>query len=261
MSKKISSQTGQRRPALCSPLPIRAASTRVVPFLSIRQSGISFYRQLVYIGEMEKPLPKKRRGRPPKVPRDDTDTRAALIRSGTEVLTEQGFAVSGIDGILKRVGVPKGSFYYYFSSKEAFGHAILEHYANYFAKKLDRHLLNDSHPPLQRLNEFVADAKEGMQRHDFQRGCLVGNLGQEVNALPQGYRSWLQATLNDWQQRVASCLREAQQTGDLSQSADCDRLAEAFWIGWEGAVMRARLEATARPLDTFIATFMEGLPR
>ncbi|TDT41359.1 TetR family transcriptional regulator [Halospina denitrificans] len=210
---------------------------------------------------MEKTLPKKRRGRPPKVPRDDIDTRAALIRSGTEVLTEQGFAVSGIDGILKRVGVPKGSFYYYFSSKEAFGYAILEHYANYFAKKLDSHLLNDSLPPLQRISAFVADAKEGMQRHSFQRGCLVGNLGQEANVLPQGYRAWLQETLKDWQQRMAYCLREAQQMGELSQSADCDRLAEAFWIGWEGAVMRARLEATARPLDTFVETFLDGLPR
>lgn len=210
---------------------------------------------------MEKTQPTKRRGRPPKVPRDDINTRTVLIRSGTEVLTEQGFTASGIDGILKRVGVPKGSFYYYFSSKEAFGHAIMEHYATYFANKLDRHLLNDTHPPLQRINAFVADAKEGMQRHAFQRGCLVGNLGQEVNGLPQGYRAWLQTTLNDWQDRVAACLREAQQVGQLSPSADCDRLAEAFWIGWEGAVMRARLEASCRPLDTFVVTFLEGLPR
>ncbi|MGM0537448.1 MAG: TetR/AcrR family transcriptional regulator, partial [Pseudomonadota bacterium] len=61
---------------------------------------------------------KPRRGRPPRVTRDDPDTRASLIRSGLEVLTEQGFTASGIDGILRRVGVPKGSFYYYFDSKE-----------------------------------------------------------------------------------------------------------------------------------------------
>ena len=187
------------------------------------------------------------------------DTRAALIRSGTEVLTEQGFANAGIDGILKRVSVPKGSFYYYFSSKEAFGYAVLEHYGAYFAKKLDRHLLNDTLPPLLRIKAFVADAKEGMQRHDFQRGCLVGNLGQEVNGLPEGYRTCLQAILTDWQQRIAVCLREAQRLDDIISSPDCDRLAEAFWIGWEGAVMRARLEAQTRPLDTFLDTFLDGI--
>lgn len=208
---------------------------------------------------MNQSSPIKRRGRPPKHPHHHVDTRAALIRSGTEVLTEQGFANAGIDGILKRVGVPKGSFYYYFSSKEAFGYAVLEHYGAYFAKKLDRHLLNDTLPPLLRIKAFVADAKEGMQRHDFQRGCLVGNLGQEVNGLPEGYRTRLQSILTDWQQRLAVCLREAQRLGDIISSADCDRLAEAFWIGWEGAVMRARLEAQTRPLDTFLDTFLDGI--
>ncbi|MDN3556197.1 acrylate utilization transcriptional regulator AcuR [Halomonas maura] len=204
---------------------------------------------------------KPRRGRPPKVPRDDPDTRAALIRSGLEVLTEQGFAVSGIDGILKRVGVPKGSFYYYFDSKEAFGRAVMEHYGAYFARKLDRHLLDASRSPLARITAFVADAKAGMARHDYRRGCLVGNLGQEAGGLPEAYRQWLRATLDDWQRRLAGCLREAQANGDLRQDADCDRLAEAFWIGWEGAVMRARLEGGARPLETFITTYLEGLPR
>lgn len=203
----------------------------------------------------------RRRGRPPKLQRDDPDTRAALIRSGLEVLTEQGFIASGIDGILKRVGVPKGSFYYYFDSKEAFGRAVMERYGAYFAAKLDRHLGDSSQPPLARIVAFVEDARAGMARHDFRRGCLVGNLGQEAGGLPAGYRDWLRATLADWQQRLARCLREAQATGDLSQDADCDRLAEAFWIGWEGAVMRARLEAGPRPLEVFITTYMEGLPR
>lgn len=207
------------------------------------------------------PPSKPRRGRPPKVPRDDPDTRAALIRSGVEVLTEQGFTVSGIDGILKRVGVPKGSFYYYFDSKEAFGRAVMEHYGAYFAGKLDRHLLDVSLSPLARLAAFAEDAKAGMARHAFRRGCLVGNLGQEAGGLPEHYRQWLRETLDDWRHRVARCLREAQTMGELSRDADCDRLAEAFWIGWEGAVMRARLEGGARPLDIFLRTYLEGLPR
>ncbi|MFY0989508.1 TetR/AcrR family transcriptional regulator [Halomonas sp. C05BenzN] len=202
-----------------------------------------------------------RRGRPPRVPRDDPDTRAALIRAGTEVLTEQGFTASGIDGILKRVGVPKGSFYYYFDSKEAFGRAVMEHYGAYFARKLDRHLLDTSLPPLARIEAFVADARAGMARHGFKRGCLVGNLGHEAAGLPESYREWLLATLESWRRRLARCLREAQAAGQLDAAADCDTLAEAFWIGWEGAVMRARLVGDAAPLDTFITTYMSGLPR
>ncbi|MGF6691854.1 TetR/AcrR family transcriptional regulator [Pseudomonas sp. D(2018)] len=205
--------------------------------------------------------PKPRRGRPPKVDRDFADTRAALIRCGMEILTEQGFMSTGIDAVLKRVGVPKGSFYHYFDSKEAFGQAVLESYAGYFAHKLDRYLLQEDVPPLQRLCNFVEDAKAGMLRHAFCRGCLVGNLGQEVAILPEGFRLELEAILCSWQDRLAQCLREACAAGELSAKADCEGLAAFFWIGWEGAVLRARLTRDNVPLDVFFKGFLAGLPR
>ncbi len=205
------------------------------------------------------PLP-KRRGRPPKIARDNPDTRAALVRAGTAILTEQGFTGSGIDGILKRVGVPKGSFYYYFDSKEAFGQEIIAFYGRYFARKLDRSLLDDSLPPLDRLREFVADAARGMAKYEFKRGCLVGNLGQEVNLLPASYRRQLSDILQEWQQRVARCLELARAAGQLLPGTDCMGLADYFWIGWEGAVMRARLAGNAQPLERFAHGFFAGLP-
>lgn len=203
----------------------------------------------------------KRRGRPPKVPRAHPDTQEALIRCGVEVLTEQGFVSTGIDGVLKRVGVPKGSFYHYFESKEAFGHTVLSQYADYFARKLERRLRSDETSPLERLRLFTQDAQEGMARHDYRRGCLVGNLGQEVTLLPEGFDQRLEAILQDWQQRVADCLRLAQTQGELAGDADCDALAAFFWIGWEGAVQRARLVHGPAPLVLFRQEFFARLPR
>ncbi|MNZ10094.1 Transcriptional regulator AcuR [compost metagenome] len=210
---------------------------------------------------MTEAISRPRRGRPPKVERNFPDTRAALIRCGMEILTEQGFMATGIDTVLKRVGVPKGSFYHYFDSKEAFGQAVLESYASYFARKLDRWLLDEEASPLQRLGNFVEDAKAGMARHQFCRGCLVGNLGQEVAILPESFRLQLEATLCSWQQRLARCLRAAQAAGELAAGADCDELAAFFWIGWEGAVQRARLTRDTIPLEVFIRGFLAGLPR
>jgi len=82
-----------------------------------------------------------RRGRPKKQPNDSLDTRESLIRAGMVVLTESGFTRSGIETILRSVGVPKGSFYHYFASKEAFGIAVLMRYRQYFEAKLDLSLL------------------------------------------------------------------------------------------------------------------------
>lgn len=204
----------------------------------------------------------RRPGRPPKVARpDDFDTREALIRCGVEVLTEQGFMATGIDSILKRVGVPKGSFYHYFASKEAFGLAVLDSYAGYFARRLDRWLLDESLSPLERLAGFVQHSKASMARYDYRRGCLVGNMGQEVSVLPEGFRDALEQTFLDWQRRLCACFDAAKAAGELPARADCTELAAYFWIGWEGAVLRARLVQSDIPLNTFIAGFLRGLPR
>ncbi|MGJ8518416.1 acrylate utilization transcriptional regulator AcuR [Carnimonas bestiolae] len=202
---------------------------------------------------------RKRLGRPPKVARSNGDTRSALIQCGMEMLTEQGLVSTGIDSVLKRVGVPKGSFYYYFDSKEAFGHAVLDRYAEYFACKLDRWLLSPDQSPLNRIRLFIMDAQEGMARYQFKRGCLVGNLGQEVTLLPVGFDKRLEAILQDWQSRIAVCLKLAQASGELSPSTDCDTLSAFFWIGWEGAVQRARLCGESAPLKLFCDEFFARL--
>ena len=201
----------------------------------------------------------RRRGRPPKRPEHSLETRELLLRAGLEVLTEKGFSSTGIDEILKRVGVPKGSFYHYFDSKEAFGAALIERYARYFAYKLERHFGDSSKQPLARLWAFVEDARTGMARHEFRRGCLIGNLGQEMAALPESYRASLIAVFHDWESRLARCLEAAQHRGEIPAAVDCEQAAAFFWIGWEGAVSRAKLERSAKPLDVFALGFFAGL--
>ncbi|SFN83269.1 transcriptional regulator, TetR family [Bradyrhizobium sp. Rc3b] len=188
-------------------------------------------------------------------------TRDVLIRCGMEVLTEQGFAATGLDALLRRATVPKGSFYHYFASKADFGREVMKAYDAFFCRKLDRALTNDRLAPSERMRAFVDDAKAGMAKYQYTRGCLVGNLSQEVGALPDSYRADLNGIVQGWQRKVARCLELARDAGEIEVSADCEALAEFFWIGWEGAVMRARLVKNGAPLDTFIAGFMAGLPR
>lgn len=197
-----------------------------------------------------------RRGRPARSHDQLGQTRDALIRSGMELLTAQGFGATGVETILGRLGIPKGSFYHYFPSKEGFGKEVLSAYNAYILRKLDRWLADDSRDAMQRLLDFVADAKAGIRRHRYERGCLVGNLGQEVTTLPDGFRELLDSVLRDWQQRVALCLKQGQASGVVAADLDCDELAAFFWIGWEGAVLRSRLERSAKALDTFSAAFV-----
>lgn len=198
---------------------------------------------------------RRRRGRPSKDDPGPGATRAELLRTGVALLTEKGFSAAGLDEVLKSAGVPKGSFYHYFESKEAFGLALIDEYGAYFARKLDRFFADQSLAPLDRLAAFVTDARDGMARHGFKRGCLVGTLGQEMGALPDSFRQRLIGVFADWQHRTALCFEAAQRSGHLSGDTDCARLAEWFWIGWEGAVMRAKLAGGPGPLECFSEGF------
>ena len=198
-----------------------------------------------------------KRGRPAKSGRSSSQTKQALVQSGVEYFTEFGFAASGLDQILKKVSVPKGSFYHYFANKEAFGIAVIQEYSHYFAKKLDLHLLNETNKPLVRIESFANDAKAGMTRHSFKRGCLIGNLEQEVTLLPESHRLQLLSTFEDWQMKVTQCLELAQQEKTISASLDCTALASFFWMGWEGAIAKSKLTKNLLPIDTFIGSFLQ----
>jgi TetR/AcrR family transcriptional repressor of nem operon len=216
--------------------------------------------------QKEQGEPEQQRGKRARVDRPTRastrgDTRTALIRCGTELCTERGFQVTGIDEVLKRVGVPKGSFYHFFANKREFGEAVIDNYAQYFQRKLDRLLHDTTRAPLQRLADFVAEATRGMARFEFQRGCLVGNLGQELGGLDDGFRRRLEAVLLAWQDTTASCLREAIAAGELPPDTDARRLAAFFWIGWEGAILRAKLQRDAGPMTLFADVFFTSIAR
>ncbi|MCW8928892.1 MAG: TetR/AcrR family transcriptional regulator [Gammaproteobacteria bacterium] len=202
---------------------------------------------------------KRRRGRPPKDQTGFNDTKEALLRSGMELLTEKGYSATGIDEILRQVGVPKGSFYHYFGSKEVFGLELIQYYSSFFRHKLDKFLTDQSLSPIERLIAFSEDAVNGMAHYNFKRGCLVGNLGQEMSALPEPFRAQLKTVFYDWQLKVQKCLEAAKEAGQISDDVDCQQSAYIFWVGWEGAVLRAKLERCPDALIAFSKFYLDSL--
>lgn len=198
-------------------------------------------------------------GRPKKSSSQGAQTKQALLHAGVAVLTEKGFTSSGIEPILKMVGVPKGSFYHYFSSKEAFGLEVLARYQSYFENKLDHFLLNESLSCTERLKAFAQDASQGMAKYAYQRGCLVGNLEQESTQLSAAFNLQIQACYQSWQDRLADCLVMGQARGEWQLQQEAQALAQVFWLGWEGAVHRARLLSSSQPLDSFMNFFIASL--
>lgn len=195
------------------------------------------------------------RGRPRKTESTYADTRNDLIRSGLELLTQNGFLATGVDAIVKNANVPKGSFYYYFKSKEDYAQTVLNAYDSFFEHKLKKHLHESSCTPMVRLENFINDACEGIKKYNFTRGCLVGNMMQESPGLPQSFIKVLQNILESWQALVAACLSDALSSGEISSNMNNTQLAAIFWSGWEGAVMRSKLYYSTEPVYDFWSYF------
>lgn len=189
------------------------------------------------------------------------ETRNRLIKTGAEILCEQSFASMGIEFVLKRAGLSKGSFYHFFASKELFGLEVIQHYAEFFNRKLDRTLKPDGTSALQRLRRYTEDGMEGMARFDFKRGCLIGNLMQELAATHPAFRHAITEVLLGWEDRISECLEQAITEGDIPPSINVRPFAEFFWTGWEGALMQAKRHQTVEPLAQFVQIFFTALPR
>lgn len=179
------------------------------------------------------------------------ETRARLIQVGTEILSEKGFGSTGLEEILDKAGVPKGSFYYYFESKAKFGFAVIDNYDYLWAQKLTRLLRDPSVPPLRRIDNYIGEGIRGLEKYAFRRGCLIGNMGQEMPALDEAFRARILKVFGSWTVQLAQCLREARDAGDLRGDIDVDDVAGFFWFAWEGAILQAKLEQSVAPIERF----------
>lgn len=185
-------------------------------------------------------------------------SRKALVRAGLEKMYASGYGSSGLNEILKAAGVPKGSFYHYFSSKEAFGLEVLEAYTRSFDGFFAEHFDNSANPPLTRLRTFFDASIKRLEAGGFQGGCLVGNVAQEMSDQSQSFRQKTEEIFVSWRDRLVPCLEEAQARGDLPRNLAVEPLADFIWNSWEGAMLRMKVTKSVKPLRNFV-NYLFGL--
>jgi TetR/AcrR family transcriptional repressor of nem operon len=179
-------------------------------------------------------------------------TKATLLEAGRRIFLEKGYNHAGIEAVLQAAGVPKGSFYYYFDSKEDFGLQVLNHFAECYQTDIERYLGDASLSPLERLRRYFEGVCERLESQQCRNGCLVGNLSQEMAAQSEVFRHRLEEIFEGWVDRYADCLEQAQRGGEIPPDLDVHELAE-FWLNsWQGAVLRAKTMRSTKPIRTFL---------
>ena len=173
-----------------------------------------------------------------------------LIQSGLETLYSNGFNASSVQDITAAAGVPKGSFYNHFASKEDFGVVAVQRYIQILSPQLQ--ILQDQNiAPLERLRLFYSDLIASMEAQQCQLGCLLGNFGAELSDQYPAIRDSVSKAFESWTSLVSAVILEAQQNGSVASSTSPELLASFIVNAWQGAAMRAKVEQSRAPLDTF----------
>lgn len=188
-----------------------------------------------------------------------TATRDKLLDTGAELIGSHGYNATGINAVLKASGVPKGSFYHYFASKEDFGLAVIDRVALSYDEKLVQLLEDPEVAPLERLRRYFAVGREDMLLCDHAHGCLIGNLGQELAGQSDIFRDRLDRVFQQWEQHFIRCLKDAQRQGHVDPALDIEALASFILAGWEGAILRAKTLKSVEPMKRFEAILFSRL--
>ena len=179
-------------------------------------------------------------------------TREHLIETGLQRIHRIGYTATGVKEILDLAEVPKGSFYHYFPSKEAFVQEVLQRYASREAQRLETVLGDDKLPPLKRLRKYFNELISVYGQKGPISGCLLGKMSVEVAAQSPEIQSLLSSAFGHWQKAIAALLRSAVDQGELPRSTKADDLASFLVNSWEGALVRSQAEKSDQPLGTFI---------
>ncbi len=191
--------------------------------------------------------------------RHTDDVRVRLLEAGIAAFRDNGFHGTGIKAILDRVGIPKGSFYNYFESKDAFAVAAIEHYARCMGDKLGA-ALADAPSSIEGVRTFFRAELDAFVKADFVGGCLVANLGAELEGSAP-CRAALAAALGGYVGGISTAIARAQEQGGVRSDISADVLGPLLVDAWEGAVIRMKIERSPAPLEQCLEQVLDGFFR
>ena len=163
-------------------------------------------------------------------------------------MSELGFNALGLGRLLKEADVPKGSFYYYFASKEDFGCKLLEQYIAYYHERLDALWSNEKRSGREKLMDYWDQWVVNQCPANAQNTCLIVKLGAEVSDMSEDMRIILDDGAASIVKRLAGQIRQGIEDGSLSADREPERTASMLYQMWLGASLMAKLQQSASPL-------------
>jgi TetR/AcrR family transcriptional repressor of nem operon len=193
------------------------------------------------------------------MPRADPSlTREKLLEKGVALLMEQGYHATGLQELVQAAGVPKGSFYNYFPSKEAFSAEVVKQYIEPFIEQLDAHLAREGQSGADALQSYFRALIEEAERRRFKGGCLLGNLIGEVGDTSDLCQASLRQAVHRYRDKLSQGIARAQKEGHFRTDIKAEEMADFLVNAWQGALLRMKIERSVRPLTQCCEMLLKG---
>jgi TetR/AcrR family transcriptional regulator, transcriptional repressor for nem operon len=177
-------------------------------------------------------------------------TKEQIVQAGLKILLDKGFNGVGVQEITETAGVPKGSFYNHFESKEALGAEIVERYGMDGTRR--QVLLDRSLPALARLRGHFEGLNALFVKSKFERGCLLGNFSAELSNQSAVIRERRAELYQRWSRDIEIAIADGQAEGTIPPEKNAADIAAFLLDAYEGALLRARVERSRAPFDRFM---------
>jgi len=188
---------------------------------------------------------------------ETTSPKDHILDCGERLIANKGFVGVGLAEILSVAGVPKGSFYHYFSSKERFGEVLLTRYVDGYLARLDQLFKPDGRTARQRLMTYWSywnlsqceSAGGACNAAGTNNKCLIVKLSAEVADISEAMRLILRDGTDRVVRRIALCLEDARADGSVAASLQAESTALSLYELWLGASLMAKLRRDASPFE------------
>ncbi|KZL19425.1 Transcriptional regulator AcuR [Pseudovibrio axinellae] len=185
-------------------------------------------------------------------PRKSDASREQLLSIGMRLFSVQGYHATGLKQILDEGNVPKGSFYHYFGSKEAFAAEIIR---LYMQKLFTLFAFEEDAPVLESLLGAHKKLIDLLNAGNCCQGCILGSITAEASGLDSEIRQAMADGFRDWQKIYEELFQRGQKTGEIRAGVEPDKLARLFLNHWEGGLLRAQAEGSSEMLEASLNTF------
>lgn len=173
-----------------------------------------------------------------------------LLEKGMMILWRKGYNATSVNDIVKAADVPKGSFYFYFDSKEDFAVRAIDKYFNLMFTPAKAILEDKNKSPKRRLLDFHDYRIDILKTElDCKMGCLACNLGSEMAEHSEKIRQAIYVKGQYILSLISDVLQEAQDIGEISNTMDAKDIAAFIEDAGKGAMISMKEMNSSYPID------------